>query len=269
MYTRSATAASETAISPICSSAPAVSPVWPPICRRHKPRMTMKTASNNNDAATDLATPRLTSSTTKPMNAATVATLRVGRPAPAERPSDRADGTSRRNSGIMARAPAWAAIRVNAAGPGPARLAERADAQEERQHQPAGPIGADAAVAHDLELALAVAAAAETIERIGEPVLMQGAGYEEGRGDRERRADERRQIEREGEPIGRCTEETNERADHRQRPAGTRDVRALDRGRVRQRNPGGKQHADPKIGGDAPQQRFSVRHCRPRRMRFL
>ena len=86
-------------------------------------RMAPSTTSNNKNATTDLATPRLTSSTTKPSSTARAALLCVGRPAPAERPSGRAGGTSRRNSGTMARAPAFAAIKASVAGPGPARLA--------------------------------------------------------------------------------------------------------------------------------------------------
>ena len=95
-----------------------------------------------------------------------------GRPASAARPSGRAGGTSARNSGSMARAPGMGGDQCERHRPGAGEARERADAQQQRQRQRAGPIGADPAVAHDLELAFAVAAAAETVERVGEPVLV-------------------------------------------------------------------------------------------------
>src|SRR3954447_21568808 len=72
---------------------------------------------------------------------------------------------------------------------------ERAPAQAERQDQRADAIGADPAVAHDLELALAGAAAAEPVGGIGKAVLVQRAGDEGGRGQREQGGKVRRQTQ--------------------------------------------------------------------------
>ena len=71
--------------------------------------------------------------------------------------------------------------------PGAAARAERRQAgrpQQQRQAERERPIGADAAVAHDGELALAGAPAAEAVGRVGEPVLVQPAAGQHRRGDR-------------------------------------------------------------------------------------
>ena len=72
---------------------------------------------------------------------------------------------------------------------------ERADAQDERERQRDRAIGADAAVAHDLELHRPRRAAAEAVGDVGEPVLVQGAGRGDERGRRQAGANERRQAE--------------------------------------------------------------------------
>ena len=48
-----------------------------------------------------------------------------------------------------------------------------ADAQHEGEDQRGGAVGADLAVAHDVELALAAHACAEAVGRVGQPILMQ------------------------------------------------------------------------------------------------
>ena len=65
------------------------------------------------------------------------------------------------------------------------RRGQRADAQDERERDRDCAIGADAAVAHDLELPRSRRAAAETIGDVGEPVLVQRAGRDDERGCRE------------------------------------------------------------------------------------
>ncbi len=105
----------------------------------------------------------------------------------AERPSARACGTNRMNAGKVARAEACAAISAIATCSGSA-MRERAPSQHEGDDERAGAEGADAAVAHDRELLLAVLAAAETVGGIGEPVLVQAAGGDQRRRERERGA---------------------------------------------------------------------------------
>ena len=56
------------------------------------------------------------------------------------------------------------------------RRGQRADAQDERKRDRDRAVGADAAVAHDLELHRPRRAAAEAVGDVGEPVLMQRAG---------------------------------------------------------------------------------------------
>ena len=95
------------------------------------------------------------------------------------------------------------------------RRGQRADAQDERERDRDRAIGADAAVAHDLELPRPRRAAAETIGDVGEPVLVQRPGRDDERGCRQPRAKERGQAEQRGE-------RKDERADEADRDAGDR-----------------------------------------------
>ena len=102
------------------------------------------------------------------------------------------------------------------AKPVPESRRQRADPEDERQGEDDGAIGADAAVAHDGELALPGRAAAKAVGDVSEPVLVQRAGRGDQRADRQRPADERRQAKR----LGRCEHEDAGEPDDR---AGDRD----------------------------------------------
>lgn len=76
--------------------------------------------------------------------------------------------------------------------PGPVEeRGQGADPQGQGQDQGRAPVGADPAVAHDLQAALPGGAAAEPVGDVGEPVLVQGARGHHQYGDGERRGQER------------------------------------------------------------------------------
>ena len=93
------------------------------------------------------------------------------------------------------------------------RRRERADAQDEGERQRDGAVGADAAVAHDVELHRPRRAAAEAVGDVGEAVLVQGAGRGDERRRRQAGAHERGQAEE-------SRQRERERADKADRGAG-------------------------------------------------
>src|SRR6516162_1819265 len=99
-----AAATSRTMISPICSSAPRTSPVWPPICRTDNHASDPKVTAISAIAQMAAAGPSPTPSATMPISTAAVALARGGVPTPTERPSALAGGTNRMNTGMPARA---------------------------------------------------------------------------------------------------------------------------------------------------------------------
>src|SRR5215831_2800925 len=99
-----AAATSRTMISPICSSAPRMSPVWPPICRTDNHASDPKATAISAIAQTAAAGPSPTPSASIPISTAAIALARGGVPTPTERPSSLAGGTNRMNSGMPARA---------------------------------------------------------------------------------------------------------------------------------------------------------------------
>ena len=68
------------------------------------------------------------------------------------------------------------------------RRRQREHLRREHQSEPRRAVGAEPAVAHDFERAFARGAAAESVAGVREPVLVQGAGGEEGGGDGEHNA---------------------------------------------------------------------------------
>ncbi len=126
---------------------------------------------------------------------------------------------------------------------------ERGPAQKERHHQCASPIGAETAVAHDLKLARTVPPATEAVRRIGKAIFMQATGNEEGRAECKRSCKRRGQSDSGGNRVGQCTGATHERTGHRERPACARNVAAIDRRGMRDRQAGAEKNAGPEIGG--------------------
>ena len=98
------------------------------------------------------------------------------------------------------------------------------DPEDERQDEGDGAVGADAAVAHDGELALPGRAAAKAVGDVGEPILVQRAGRGDERGDGERRADEGRQAERLGRREREDAGEADDRAGDRRGPGDAIEV---------------------------------------------
>ena len=99
-----------------------------------------------------------------------------------------------------------------------------------------GAIGADAAVAHDLQLPLPRPAAAETVRRIGKPVFMQAAGNEHRGGQRQRCREARGQAKRYGERIGDAADHSDGDAGQRRGPDRLRQS-AVAKIEFRQRQP--------------------------------
>src|SRR5262249_34372254 len=99
-----AAATNRTMISPICSSAPRTSPVWPPMCLMHNHAKNTNAAAMSASAQTPAASPSPIPSATMPISTAAIALARGGVPTPTERPSPLAGGTNRMNSGMAARA---------------------------------------------------------------------------------------------------------------------------------------------------------------------
>ncbi len=163
---------------------------------------------------------------TSPEPQAAASALVSSRPAAAPAPSARAGG--RRASGVSAAARESAAtsIRLKLARQNPAveRRGQRADAQDERERDRDRAIGADAAVAHDLELPRPRRAAPETIGDVGEPVLVQRPGRDDERGGRQSRAKEQRQPEQRGDAKDQRADEADDNAGDRRRPGDAVNV---------------------------------------------
>ena len=119
------------------------------------------------------------------------------RPAAAPAPSARAGSRSASGVSAPARESAATAIRlIEARQKPPSSAAESArDAQDERERQRDRAIGADPAVAHDVELHRPRRAAAKTVGDVGETILVQGAGRGDERGRRQAGAKEMRQAD--------------------------------------------------------------------------
>ena len=126
---------------------------------------------------------------------------------------------------------------------------------QQRDRERADAVGADPAVAHDVELALARVAAAEAVGGVGEPVLMQAAGDEERRGDRQRRRRPGKQHQSVRDRIDHRRDQPDDKARERKRPGAARH-RAVLRRMPRQRQPRQEQDSGGQFVG-AP--------CEPRR----
>jgi hypothetical protein len=132
---------------------------------------------------------------------------------------------------------------------GPTQAREHANAQHERQHQRADAVSADAAVTHDLQLALARRPAAEAVGHIGEPILMQGTSHRHGRHDGKRGGRKVRHMQDVHQPIDGCADSSDCTPDDRRRPQRARHVAFDDRGRRRKRHPRQEDRANVEFGG--------------------
>ena len=110
-----------------------------------------------------------------------------------------------------------------------AEVRQRGDAQNEGQNERADAIGADPAVTHDLELALARRAAAEAVGDVGQSVLVQGAGNGHGGRNRKRRGGQRRQMQALRNPIDAGADQPDRGADNRRGPERLRQLAFRDR----------------------------------------
>ena len=91
---------------------------------------------------------------------------------------------------------------------------ERAGARQQRQDERDCPIAADARIAHDAQLVLARAPAAEAVGDVGQAILVQRAGNADGGRQCEGGGRPGWQAEPVGERIGEAARETDQRADH-------------------------------------------------------
>jgi hypothetical protein len=127
-------------------------------------------------------------------------------------------------------------------------LPQRDGAQPDREDQGRDAIGTDPRVAHDLELAGPVPAAAEAVRHIGEPVLVQGPGEQHGRRDGDQARDQPRKTEHRGEPERAGAGQANPRADQRIGPRGARHVGRLAGREAAQGHPGQKARGGLEVG---------------------
>ena len=231
----------QAAISANCCAAPATSPVWPPIARRASATIANAPAPLASAAARACANPSetrpSTSATTRAEPHAAASAPGSSRPAAAPAPSARAGAKKRerrQRAGARERGDGDQAQR-GAPKTAVERRGQRADAQDEGERQRDGAIGADAAVAHDVELRRPRRAAAEAVGDVGEPVLVQGAGRGDERGRRQAGANERGQAEEPGQRQRQRADKTDRDARDRRRPGEAIDVERRARAGARRR----------------------------------
>ena len=132
------------------------------------------------------------------------------------------------------------------------RRGQRADPEHERKRERDRAIGADAAVAHDLELAFPGRAAAEAVGDVGEPVLMQRAG----------RGDERRRRERALKSAGRPSRAVSARMSAPTNPTAAPATGAAQA--MRLMSSGARLAAQQRQAGEKAQARGDVARARAR-----
>ena len=157
-------------------------------------------------------------------------------PAPSRRAG--AESSSGKSPAVRETAPAQISAEYREAESALGQSGERRHAQHQRQSEGDGAIGAQPAVAHDLQFFLARRAAAKAVGDIGESILVQRPGDADQRGDG---ADSRRQG---GKPD-------SARAKQR-RAAGAADYRPGDRqarAKRRQSPPSPRRQAPPAGSG--------------------
>ena len=270
----SAAAVNRIPISLACSSAPSTSPVWPPICRmaihpdQHARRRNERQRADRACDGTEREAERRHADGSRRRGGLPRWRAGIGGEAVAARRrhrphEDRQDGTRacmRRNERKRDRG------RRHQGG-------ERAPAQHQRQHERRRPVGAEAAVAHDLELAGTVAAAAEAVRHIGQPVLMEASGQRQRRGKRERGSRQPGKPERRRRPIDERSDAAHQRACKRQSPGraresagGGRDIADGQAGAERDAAPEvvGKAHRQAPIGSPLTASRPNLPPCRNR-----
>ena len=125
---------------------------------------------------------------------------------------------------------------------------KRAPAQRKRDDERADTERADAAVAHDLELALARVAAAKTVGRVGEAVLVQRPGEEKDRSHCDRGRRHRGDLEAHRDPVDEGAAKPDQHADDRRAPDGAAEIGAADRHRLAHRHAGIEGDAGPQLG---------------------
>ena len=132
------------------------------------------------------------------------------------------------------------------------RRGEGADAQDERERNCDRAIGADAAVAHDLELPGSGRTAAETIGDVGEPVLVQRPSGDDERGGRQPGAKEHGQAEQRRERQGQPADEADRDARDRRRPSDAVNVERRTRLRLAHAQAGEEAQCAGDVADEAP-----------------
>ena len=214
----------QAAISPHCCAAPATSPVCPPMARRAKATTAKAPTPLVSAARIAWAIPSATKPSARVMARAEPQAAASALEFERARGSARAIGARRRQKRER-RQRGGAGERgdqdqAQAPAPEPAveRGGQRANAQDEREHERKRAIGADAAVAHDLELPRDCRAAAEAVGDVGEPIFVQRPGHGDERRHCESRAKKQRQAEQRGEGKGKSANEADRDAGDRRRP---------------------------------------------------
>ena len=124
---------------------------------------------------------------------------------------------------------------------------ERRDFGDKAHHQDQRAIGAEPAVAHDLQLRGGIAAAAETVGDVGKAILVQRAGQERARPERQRSCCEIGQAERAQSETEEAHRPADGRADQRKHPVRADEMSGYGAFRMRHRQPGQKGNRGPEI----------------------
>ena len=226
-----------------CCAAPATSPVCPPICREAK-AVIARRADRAGEGGVERAS-RADCEKAERQGEDEGCSAGGGERRRREPPGRRAGAVA---AGGVEQSERHERARARQGGdkdqrPGGARKAvrkrgrQRADAQDQREHERDRAKGADSAVAHHLELALARPAAAEPVRDIGEAVLMQRARRRDERRCGERSADQRRQAEPVSQRENAGADGADDRARDRRGPGGPVEIGR--RGRLRRAGAGG------------------------------
>src|SRR5260370_13878663 len=128
------------------------------------------------------------------------------------------------------------------------------------------------AIAHDGELVLAVLAAAETVRRVGQSILMQAAGGRPRCRESERGGRQWRQPDLVSGRIDQRANAPDERTGNRDCPTRACDIASVDRHGVGKREASAEKNADLEVRGKAMKPcagrpHLSVLDCRTFRLR--
>ena len=224
------------AVSATCSAPPSTSPVWPPICRcaSHAMPRPLKPASSGREQR--VAPRQRQQRDHQRKHDGDRRRRRIGLAGIAGQPvvarirqvhrHPRQHAARQRVRGDQA----WHDIAIR-------NRRQRGKFRGKTHQQDQRAVGAEPAVAHDLQLGLAVAAAAETVGDVGEAVLVQRAGQDRAGAERQRRRGQIRHADVRRPRQIKSHHRADQRADHRKHPVRAHEIFRHRPLRMRHRQP--------------------------------